>query len=157
MTDDEFTDLVYRVRNAQRRYFRDKTRAALDAARALERQLDTEILARAVAPRQSALPLGSLAPGTAERQISQSPWIDAAIRCPDDLSPVLAVVRPSFDTYGYPWLAIAWHDASGRWFTHLGPVSGIVLSWRPLPEIPPALFRWYKHTESDETLVPSGE
>lgn len=42
MSHAEFVDLVSRMRDAQRRYFRTRDRADLDESKRLEREVDSE-------------------------------------------------------------------------------------------------------------------
>ncbi|VTT98904.1 unnamed protein product [Gemmataceae bacterium] len=46
MTDRAFVDLVARMRERQRRYFRDRSATTLDECKALEREVDRAVLER---------------------------------------------------------------------------------------------------------------
>ena len=50
MTDGEFFDLVKKMREAQKRYFRTREIAAVAEAKKLESEVDREIAERTVGP-----------------------------------------------------------------------------------------------------------
>lgn len=55
MTGDELFDLVVRMRDAQKAYFRDRTAEALDHSKKLEREVDRALANRRGGRRQPEL------------------------------------------------------------------------------------------------------
>jgi hypothetical protein len=57
MSNDDFRDLVKRMRNLQKEYFSTRRKAALDRAKKLEREVDVELDSKAKADQLALIPI----------------------------------------------------------------------------------------------------